>query len=172
MRMATVSAGVTAFLAAALGACPAGAASDREPPYWASISAGQARMRTGPGRSFPTTWLYRRADLPVKVVQVIKADKDSKNEASWRKVQDPDGATGWMLVNLLSDQRTAIVTGGIREMHAKPDAASPIVWRAAPGVVGRLSHCGEGWCAFDVHGQKGYIETAGIWGVDPDEVID
>ncbi len=129
-------------------------------------------MRTGPGRNFPSSWLYRRADLPVKVVQVIKADEHSKGEASWRKIQDPDGTTGWMLVNLLSDRRTAIVTGSIRPMYAKPDAGSAIVWRAAPGVVGRISHCSDGWCLFNVRGQEGYIETGGIWGVDPGEVID
>lgn len=159
-------------MAGALAIGPAAAAPDRAPPYWASIAAGQARMRTGPGRNFPTSWLYRRADLPVKVVQVIKPDEHSKGEASWRKIQDPDGTTGWMLVNLLSDRRTAIVRGEIRPLHAKPDSASPIVWRAAPGVVGRISRCSDGWCLFDVRGQRGYIETSGIWGVDPGEVID
>ena len=158
--------------ASALAAPPSAAAPDRAPPYWASISAGQARMRTGPGRNFPSSWLYRRADLPVKVIQVIKSDEHSKGEASWRKIQDPDGTTGWMLVNLLSDRRTAIVTGGIRPMYAKPDSASAVVWRAAPGVVGRISRCSDGWCLFDVHGQQGYIETGGVWGVDPGEAVE
>jgi hypothetical protein len=54
------------------------------------------------GKNYPATWLYQRADLPVKVLEVYP---------SWRKVQDPDGTAGWMLVNLLSDTRTAIVRG-------------------------------------------------------------
>ena len=41
--------------------------------------------------------------------------------------------------------------------------------RAAPGVVGRLSECDGGWCRFDVKGQAGYVEVAGLWGVEAGE---
>lgn len=139
------------------------APSDRKTPYWASISAGQARLRTGPGRNFPASWLYRRADLPIKVLEVYP---------SWRKIQDPDGTTGWMQATLLSEQRTAIVRGEIRPLRVRPSADAAIAWRAEPGVVGRISDCGDGWCRIDVRGQTGYIETAHIWGVDPGEAVD
>ena len=90
------------------------AQSERKTPYWASISAGQALMRTGPGRNYPATWLYQRADLPVKVVETYP---------DWRKVQDPGGETGWMLQRLLSDTRTAIVTAGEpAPMHESADS--------------------------------------------------
>src|SRR5690242_5657133 len=59
----------------------------RKVPYWASISAGRAMMRTGPAKEYPAIWEYRRADLPIRVVQIFK---------DWRKIQDPDGTTGWM----------------------------------------------------------------------------
>ena len=133
----------------------------RKTPYWASISASEALMRTGPGKNYPAKWLYRRADLPIKVLEVYP---------SWRKVQDPDGGTGWMLVNLLSDTRTALVTGnGPRPMHEAPNTSSPIRYLAQPGVVGRLSECAGAWCAFDVGGRRGYISREHIWGTDPDE---
>src|SRR5690606_19606777 len=94
----------------------ADAQSRREPPYWASISAGKAMMRTGPGRNYPATWEYRRADLPIRVIEVYR---------SWRKVEDPGGTVGWIHVNLLSSARTALVTGAEpRPMHENPDAAS------------------------------------------------
>src|SRR3546814_1985367 len=68
------------------------------------------------------------------------------------------GAQGWMAARLLSRTRTAIVTGGVRSMRktASPDAA--IVYRAEPGVVGRISDCKPGWCLFDVKGRKGRSE--------------
>jgi SH3-like domain-containing protein len=151
-------------LALAMIASTAQAQDARETPYWASISAGEALMRTGPGKNYPATWLYRRADLPIKVVEVYP---------SWRKVQDPDGTTGWMLVNLLSDTRTAIVRGGDpAPMHENPDAASRIRFRAAPGVVGRLSNCAGSWCRFDVGGRAGFIAANRIWGVDRGETLD
>ncbi|HEY0625550.1 MAG TPA: SH3 domain-containing protein [Allosphingosinicella sp.] len=144
-----------------LFAAPAGAQKERETPYWASISAGKAMMRTGPGKNYPATWLYQRADLPIKVVEVYP---------NWRRVQDPEGTTGWMLVHLLSDTRTGLVTGTEpRPMHAEPDAGSRIAYRAAPGVVGRLVSCDGGWCLFDVGGKRGYIQKSHFWGADPGE---
>lgn len=159
---------IVAILAVAIGlllplaAVPAQPA--RETPYWASISSGRAMMRTGPGRNYPGTWLYVRPDLPIQVVEVYQ---------SWRKVRDPDGTVGWMLVNLLSDTRTAIVRGeGPAPMHETADAASPVRFRAEPGVVGRISRCNPGWCRFAVGGRNGYIQTSRIWGVTPDETLD
>ena len=130
-------------------------------PYYASINAGRARMRTGPDKTYPASWLYQRADLPVRVVAVFK---------QWRKVEDPDGTQGWMLAALLSERRTGIVRGQQpADMRAQPSAGAGLSWRAAPGVVGRLSECGNGWCRFDVKGQAGYIEVSHLWGVEPTE---
>lgn len=143
----------------------AGLAADAAPapPYWASIHAGQARMRTGPARTYPASWLYRRADLPVRVVAVRK---------EWRKVEDPDGTQGWMQANLLSAERTAIVRGTApASMLERPAADARLLWRAAPGVVGRVSTCGNGWCRLDVRGRAGFVETGALWGVEAGEVL-
>ena len=141
---------------------PGAALAQKKTPYWASISAGKARMRTGPGRQFPANWLYQRAGLPVKVIETYP---------NWRKIEDPDGTKGWVQGNLLSEDRTAMVVGGVREMHASADANAPVVWRAEPGVVGRISQCARGWCLLDVKGRAGYVQTAHIWGTAPDEKL-
>ena len=154
-----------AVVIVALGWPMAGAIAQkvRETPYWASISAAKARLRTGPGNNFPALWEYVRPDLPLKVVQV---------RAEWRKVEDPDGAQGWMRSFLLSEQRTAIVRGGTQPLRAAPDAGAKILWRAETGVIGRISHCASGWCEFDVRGRAGYIAVDHLWGVAPGETID
>jgi SH3-like domain-containing protein len=139
---------------------PSLALADKKPPYWASISAGEARMRTGPGRQFPASWMYKRANLPVKVVATYP---------NWRKVEDPDGALGWIQANLLSADRTALVVGEIASLRDKPNGAGRIIFRAEPGVVGRISDCGNGWCKFDVTGRMGYVETSNLWGVDQND---
>ena len=150
---------LAAVLGLALAVGPARAQDDRPTPYWASISAGKAMMRTGPGQNYPATWLYVRADLPIRVVETYP---------NWRKVSDPDGTTGWMLQRLLSDTRTALVTGTqAREMHQDPAEDSPVRYLAEPGVVGRLSKCADGWCLLDVRGRQGYIRTDQFWGLDP-----
>ena len=120
----------TAFLIVA-AAMPA-AAQDKQPPYWASIASGEAMTRTGPGRNYPGVWLYKRRDLPVRVV---------KKYENWRMIEDLDGAQGWMLVSLLSDRRTAVVKkGDPRPIRVKPDEGSPIRYNVEAGVVGRIEH--------------------------------
>lgn len=151
-------------IGAALLSLPDGAsAQDRETPYWASVSAGQARMRTGPGRNFPISWLYQRAGLPVRVVEVYE---------NWRKVEDPDGTQGWMLVNLLSADRTAMITGDIRPLREAPQPNARVRYQAEPGVIGRIRTCRRGWCEIDVRGRSGFVEIAHLFGVEDDERVD
>ena len=152
---------ITALL---LALAVAAAAQDRQPPYWASIASGEAMMRTGPGKNYPGIWLYKRRDLPIRVI---------KTYPNWRMIEDPDGTRGWMLVTLLSDQRTSIVRPGEpRPIHVEPNAASKVRYRAEHGVVGRISDCRAGWCRIAVGRREGYIRISDIWGVGEREVVD
>lgn len=164
MRQWTAGATTIAVLfAITAGDVAAQTAKERpKPPYFASISAGKARMRSGPGRSYPATWVYVRPDLPVRVVDVFK---------EWRKVEDPGGEQGWMLATLISSTRTAVVQGAVTELLDHPAFGARVLWRAEPGVVGRVSQCARGWCRFDVRGQAGYVEATRIWGVMPEETL-
>lgn len=120
-------------------------------------------MRRGPGRNYPAVWLYVRRDLPVRVLAVYR---------EWRRIRDPDGTVGWMLVTLLSDRRTAIVRGqGAKPLHTEADERSPVSWRVAPGVVGRLSRCTGGWCRFDIGERGGFVRVDHLWGLGRNEVI-
>ncbi len=139
-------------------------AQDRKVPYWASIATGDALLRTGPERTFPATWRYRRRDLPVQVLQVY---------GDWRRIKEIDGTEGWMLSTLLSANRTALVTGqGPAALRAGPDDSAGVNWQAEPGVVGKLANCEGHWCLFDVGGKKGYVRAERIWGVFPGEAFD
>jgi SH3-like domain-containing protein len=121
-------------------------------------------MRTGPGGNYPGTWLYKRRDLPVRVL---------KRYENWRLIQDPDGAQGWMLVTLLSDRRSAVVKAGEpRPIHASATDGSRVRYRAEPGVVGRIDHCRSGWCRIEIGRREGYVRTSDLWGVGPNEVVD
>ena len=147
-----------------LAAATPAAAQEKQPPYWASIASGQAMTRTGPGQNYPGVWLYQRRDLPVRVI---------KKYDNWRLIQDPDGAQGWMLVRLLSDKRTAIIKPGQpRAIRVGPYDTARVGYNAEPGVVGRISKCGDGWCRIEVGNRRGYVRIADIWGVSDNEVVD
>ncbi|HUE80103.1 MAG TPA: SH3 domain-containing protein [Sphingomicrobium sp.] len=152
------------FAAVLIAIAVPAAAQDRKPPYWASIASGEAMMRTGPGRNYPGIWLYKRRDLPVRVVQTYP---------NWRMIEDPDGTRGWMLVTLLSDQRTAIVKPGEpKAIHVEANERSRIRYRAEHGVVGRIDLCQGGWCRIKVGKRQGFIRTRDIWGVGEGESVD
>jgi SH3-like domain-containing protein len=142
-------------LAASVASAANGQAQQKT-PYWASIEEPEARMRTGPSVEFPVKWVYKRQNLPVKVVAV---------HSVWRKVEDPDGDQGWMHVRLLSPKRTAVVVGsGIGSLRETPESTARIAWRVEPGVVGRIDECELGWCRFENAGRYGYIEADRLWG--------
>ncbi len=154
---------VTGALLIAAAATPA-AAQDKTPPYWASIASGEAMLRTGPGKNYPGTWLYKRRDLPVRVLQIYP---------NWRLIQDPEGTRGWMLVTLLSDRRTGIVKpGDPRPIRVRPEAGASVRYLAEPGVVGRIDKCSDGWCRFAIGRRQGHIRSTDVWGVDESEVVD
>ena len=141
-----------------------GAAQDKKVPYWASIASGEAMMRSGPGKNYPGVWLYKRRDLPIRVV---------KTYPNWRLIEDPDGTKGWMLVTLLSDQRTAIVKPGEpRNVHAAASGASRVAYKVEHGVVGRIGKCDGTMCHIAIGKREGFIRIADVWGVGAGEVID
>ena len=147
---------ILAILIFALVASPAHA--QQEPPYWGSIDEPEARMRTGPSTEYPTMWIYQRERMPIKILARYKA---------WRKVEDVDGAQGWMHARLLSATRTGLVQGEkgkVFALRSNPREDARITWRVQPGVVGIITQCRDGWCLFDVTGRQGYIKTSLIWG--------
>ena len=139
------------------------AAQDKQPPYWASIASGEAMMRTGPGKNYPGVWLYKRRDLPIRVV---------KTYPNWRMIEDPDGTRGWMLVSLLSDRRTAIVRpGSPRPIHERADPSSRVAYLAEPGAIGRIEQCRDGWCKLAFGKREGQVRISDIWGASADELV-
>ncbi len=146
---------ILAAAAAAVFAAPL-AAEDPPVPYWASIRANEVNMRVGPGEDYMISWVYHRAHLPLKVVRV---------KEGWRFVRDQDGAQGWILARFLSRERDAVVVG--KEPAAMRDSPSDngrLLWKVAPGVIGLVGDCTDGWCPMTIGERKGFVQQAHLWG--------
>lgn len=131
-------------------------AQNREVPYWASIKTEELNLRVGPSREYKIEWVYKRENLPVKVIRMVDG---------WRLIQDMDGTQGWVSSSLLSPRRSAIVVGeGPTAIRNAPAGNGKLKWNVAAGVVGFLGECSAGWCEFDVRGHKGWIEQSRLWG--------
>ncbi len=140
-------------------------------PRFVSLKSDEVNLRSGPGRDYPTLWVYRRAGLPLEVVEEFE---------SWRKVRDADGATGWVLQSLLSGRRTALILPWDAKANTSPiqvtirnddsERSAPVAIVEA-GVIANVLACDKAWCNVTIDRYRGYIEQKKLWGVYDSEVI-
>jgi SH3-like domain-containing protein len=130
-------------------------------PRYVSLKTSEGNVRRGPSLSHKIDWVFLRRDMPLQITGEF---------GHWRRVQDRDGQGGWMHYSLLSGNRTVIVDRDLSALHAKPDPDAPVNAYAEAGVVAQLGECIAEWCRISAGGQRGWIEKAALWGVDPTEV--
>lgn len=130
-------------------------------PRYVSLKGSEGNARRGPSLSHRIDWVFRHAGMPLRVVAEF---------GHWRRVEDKDGAGGWVHYALLSGVRTALVTQDMVELRSRPNADSDIVARAENGAIVRLGECNLSWCRISGGGQRGWVLKTTIWGVDPDEI--
>ncbi len=132
-------------------------------PRFESLRWDKVNLRAGPGDQYPIRWVLTRKGMPVEVLDSFDV---------WRKIRDWQGSVGWVHERMLIGNRTVIVTGIERTLHADPNETAKPVARAEPGVVGRLLACRGAWCRIEAQGVKGWIERRAIFGVTLDEVLE
>ncbi len=132
-------------------------------PRYVSLRSGEINVRRGPGLDYRKDWVFRRAGLPVQVVDEY---------GDWRRIVDQDSAGGWVYHALITGRRTALVTADRVTLLQDPDDAADPVAEAEQGVVARLIECTPAWCEIEREGHRGWVRKATIWGVDSDETIE
>lgn len=135
-------------------------------PRFASLKSDRVNLREGPSKDHRTTWVFQRAGLPVE----ITAEYDN-----WLKIRDEDGLEGWVLHQLLSGRRTAVVAPWKKEtllpLYRQPRPSSDLAANLQPGVLGSVKTCDGTWCRIYGDGFDGYEEQTNLWGVYPGEQV-
>lgn len=129
-----------------------------------ALRGPNANGRSGPGIEHRIDWIYARQGLPLAVLS---------ESGPWKQVRDPDGAQVWMHDRNLEARATAYV---LRETALRRQARANAGVRAvlAPGVIGAVTGCADGWTRIAVGGRVGWVETPALWGADgcaPDTLI-
>lgn len=132
-------------------------------PRYVSLKTGEGNARRGPGLTHRIDWVFTRAGMPLRITAEYE---------HWRRVEDADGAGGWIHYSLLSGVRTVLVTKDMAEFFSQPDATSQVVYQAETDVIGKLLECNPDWCRISVEGEKGWAPKTALWGVDPDEIVE
>jgi SH3-like domain-containing protein len=155
---------------------PANGGSPRLPRY-VSLKSDRVNLRKGPGTEYPIAWVFRRAGLPVEVIEEFEG---------WRQIRDAEGTTGWVLGTMLSGRRTAVIlpwesghqaNAGKEQQRAsvtlrddENEKSQPIA-QVEAGVLASIISCDGRWCRVSIGDFRGYLEQAKLWGAYQGEVI-
>ena len=131
-------------------------------PRFVSLKGSEGNARRGPGLTNRIDWVFTRAGMPLKLTAEYE---------HWRRVEDADGAGGWVNFALLSGMRSVLVTQDLAQAFSQPDAKSDVMYQSELGVVGKLLECVPLWCRISVEGEKGWVSKTALWGVTPDEIF-
>ena len=133
-------------------------------PRFVSLKNEETNIRTGPGTRYPIQWVYRRAGMPVEVIEEFDL---------WRKVRDAEGTAGWVHKTMIVGTRHVMIKGKeARVVRIDADAHAKPILKAEPSVTASLLECNPSWCRIQLSGRKGWIEKDYLWGVYKDEVFD
>ncbi|MBV0913945.1 SH3 domain-containing protein [Anianabacter salinae] len=160
--------GLAVAIAAAVVAFPAtalerGSVTNLPLPRYVSLKSDEVNARRGPSKAHRIDWVYTRRDVPVRVVAEYE---------HWRRVEDRDGAGGWVYHTLLSGVRTVLVQSPMLPLLIRPDPRAPETARLEAGVVARLDECLQDWCRIEVGRYRGWAPKAALWGVEDSELRD
>ncbi|MEM9551939.1 MAG: SH3 domain-containing protein [Pseudomonadota bacterium] len=140
-----------------------GAVTNLPLPRFVSMKASEGNVRRGPSLSHRIDWVFKRRDMPLQI---------TAEHGHWRRVEDRDGAGGWVHYALLSGVRTVIVEQDMVVLYYRPDQSSPEVAAVEAGVVARLGTCKPDWCRITAGGYRGWVPKTAVWGVAPSEIRD
>ena len=132
-------------------------------PRYVSLKASEANARRGPSRSHRIDWVFLRRNMPVMVVA---------EHGHWRRIIDRDGAGGWVHYTMLSGVRTVIVEADMLPIMTRPELGAMVRAQAERDVIAEVKQCRAGWCEIEAGGYRGWVDAAGLWGVDPGETIE
>lgn len=131
-------------------------------PRFVSLKGSEGNARRGPGLTHRIDWVFTREGMPLKVTAEYE---------HWRRVEDVDGAGGWIHYSLLSGVRSVLVTQDMAQAFSAPDEGSQLMYQSELGVIGKLLQCVPDWCRIAVEGEKGWVRKTALWGVDPKEIF-
>ncbi|MEZ5913275.1 MAG: SH3 domain-containing protein [Paracoccaceae bacterium] len=169
MRMRNLTRAIALVLAfpalAGTGNTPAhdlGSVTNLPLPRFVSLKSNEGNVRRGPSLSHRIDWVFVRRGMPLRITDEFE---------NWRRVEDQEGAGGWVHYTLLSGVRMALIEQDLVAMHTRPDERAPVAASAEAGVIARLLECEVDWCRLQADGQRGWVPKTALWGVEAEEVF-
>jgi len=128
--------------------------SANENSYYLILKYNEVNVRYGPGRDYPIKYIYKKKNLPVKVI-----DK----KGNFRKIIDFKKNSGWIHHTQLKKGKSFILLKD-RILFTKPTKHSKPLLKIAKGRLLLVKKCKKNWCRVKTENFLGWVETNEIWG--------
>lgn len=132
-------------------------------PRFVSLKGDEGNARRGPGLTHRIDWVFTRPGMPLRVTAEYE---------NWRRIEDQDGASGWMHYAMLSGVRYVTIIQDMAELRSAPNPTASVVAQAEMGVVARLQACNLDWCRISAGGERGWVTKTALWGVTSQEILE
>ena len=126
-------------------------------PRIVSLKNSLTYLRSGPGKEFPVKFELKLKGYPLKVVAEFN---------NWRKVITFSKISGWVHTQLLSSDRTGLITK-TTFLKKIPSNSSNSLAKLLPNLLINIKNCREKWCKIEIVKNKkfiGWVQTETIWG--------
>ena len=124
--------------------------------YYLMLKNSKVNVRMGPGLDYPIKFIYKKKNLPVKVI-------DKKE--NFRKVIDHKKNSGWIHISQLKKINSIIVLSN-RILFKKPTLNSKPIANIESGRLFVLKKCKKDWCEVSSLNYTGWINMDNVWGKD------
>tara|TARA_B100000427_G_scaffold324278_1_gene329160 strand:+ start:821 stop:1264 length:444 start_codon:yes stop_codon:yes gene_type:complete len=119
-----------------------------------SLKKNKVNVRYGPGFNYEVKYIYRKKNLPVKVI-------DKKE--NFRKIIDIKKNSGWIHISQLKKSKSFITTKD-KILFKKPSTFSKPIVKVEKGRLLIYKKCQNDWCKVETGNYTGWLEINNIWG--------
>ena len=119
-----------------------------------SLKKNKTNVRYGPGLDYPIKYIYRKVNLPVKLI-------DKKE--NMRRVIFLDNNSGWIHWGQLKPSNS-IITIEEKVLFKKPSNFSEPIAKLEEGRLLVIKKCEADWCNVTTEKYNGWIKIKNIWG--------
>ena len=120
-----------------------------------SLKKDKVNVRYGPGFDYPVKYVYKKKNLPVKVI-------DKKE--NFRKIIDFKKNGGWIHSSQLKKGKSFILLKD-QILFKNPTKYSKPILKINKGRLLIVKKCKKKWCKVKTENFLGWIETNEIWGL-------
>ena len=114
----------------------------------------KVNVRYGPSFDYPIKYIYRKINLPVKVI-------DKKE--NFRRIIDIKKNGGWIHISQLK-QSKSFITVSNKILFNKPTKFSKPLAKIETGRLLLVKKCERNWCLVETKSFKGWVDEENLWG--------